>query len=444
MTAVVGILNKRGVAIAADSAVTRNRPRIREKKVTKNGNKMLRVSNAVPVSVMITGNADFLGNPWEVVVRCYRRERGNIPHPTVEACLHDLFDYIASNEQIWNSNHANHLLEAILDDVFYGAESSVGNVGERPKSRTYTLSKIYVRDFLKQLKKQRDAELACGVCPQFENFTIDSFRIFAQSTINNWMEDQTDRRRTHPPYPKAFMSEIKDALEQVVFAKLTTRAEDEVGCVSQSSSTTELIFTGYGAEQEYPSLIPVLVGGGFANRVNYHVRKQDIVCISDENPVAICPFAQVDISTAIIKGMQRKCAVSIYEQLLESLTYNGSAIFGEVGDDDLDCEFMAMLSEVKVRDLGDRMVKEINNRRNKTQQEWEKQLVNYDLKAMAALAESMIDLTGFQRILTFQQEGVGGPVDVAVITKNDGFSWLSRKSWYHHKDVNGHYGKLGI
>ncbi|WP_170935006.1 hypothetical protein [Prevotella sp. P3-122] len=40
-------------------------------------------------------------------------------------------------------------------------------------------------------------------------------------------------------------------------------------------------------------------------------------------------------------------------------------------------------------------------------------------------------------------EGVGGPVDVAVITKNDGFTWLSRKSWYHHKDVNGMYGYMG-
>jgi hypothetical protein len=63
---------------------------------------------------------------------------------------------------------------------------------------------------------------------------------------------------------------------------------------------------------------------------------------------------------------------------------------------------------------------------------------------MAALAESLIDLTGFHRILTFQQEGVGGPVDVAVISKNDGFVWLNRKSWYHHKDVGGRYGKLGV
>jgi hypothetical protein len=46
--------------------------------------------------------------------------------------------------------------------------------------------------------------------------------------------------------------------------------------------------------------------------------------------------------------------------------------------------------------------------------------------------------------MTFSPEGVGGPIDLAVITKNEGFTWLNRKSWYHHKDVGGQYGKFGV
>ena len=53
MTTVVGILNKKGVAIAADSAVTRT-PVRGESKYTKNGNKMIRLCEAVPISVMLT------------------------------------------------------------------------------------------------------------------------------------------------------------------------------------------------------------------------------------------------------------------------------------------------------------------------------------------------------------------------------------------------------
>ena len=54
MTALVGILNVRGAAIAADSAVTMTRDRNR--KIANSANKMLRLSSAQPVSVMICGS----------------------------------------------------------------------------------------------------------------------------------------------------------------------------------------------------------------------------------------------------------------------------------------------------------------------------------------------------------------------------------------------------
>jgi len=66
------------------------------------------------------------------------------------------------------------------------------------------------------------------------------------------------------------------------------------------------------------------------------------------------------------------------------------------------------------------------------------------LQDMARLAENFIAMTSFERHMTFSPEGVGGPIDLAVITKNEGFTWLNRKSWYHHKDVGGRYGKFGV
>lgn len=439
MTAVVGILNRRGVAIAADSAVTRNR--INEEKVTKNGNKMLRMSDAVPISVMITGNVCFLGNPWDVVIRCYRRERGHISHPTVEDCLHDLFDYISSNEQLWSSKAIEQLIADVLEDVFVGIENKVGiNVDKRLKSRSYTLSKTYIHTFLKLLKKQCRVELSKGVCPQFDGYTIESFREFVQPIFKEWIAKKTNSHKTRLPYPKDFLAEIKGSLEQVLFAKFTTRTEMVYNIDHIYSST--IVFTGYGSKQEYPSLIAVRVCGGFDNRVNYHFRKEDIVSISNENPIAICPFAQTDISTAIISGIHKSNSINIATLLGRSLIHWDSVLFGE--EDELEPEFIAMLSEVKIDDLQKKVSNAITLQQKKNQRVWENQLKDCNVKTMAALAESMIDLTGFHRILTFRQEGVGGHIDVAVITKNDGFTWLSRKSWYHHKDVNGQYGRLGI
>jgi hypothetical protein len=54
---------------------------------------------------------------------------------------------------------------------------------------------------------------------------------------------------------------------------------------------------------------------------------------------------------------------------------------------------------------------------------------------LAAMAESLVNLTSFKRRITAEAETVGGPIDVAVISKGDGFVWIKRKH-YFNKDLN--------
>ena len=48
---------------------------------------------------------------------------------------------------------------------------------------------------------------------------------------------------------------------------------------------------------------------------------------------------------------------------------------------------------------------------------------------VANMAESLVSLTYLQRHISSSEESVGGPVDVAVITKVNGFQWIKHKSW---------------
>ena len=57
---------------------------------------------------------------------------------------------------------------------------------------------------------------------------------------------------------------------------------------------------------------------------------------------------------------------------------------------------------------------------------------------LAEMAESLIYLTYLKRRITFAEESVGGPVDVAIISKTDGFIWLKRKH-YFKPELNHHY-----
>ena len=57
---------------------------------------------------------------------------------------------------------------------------------------------------------------------------------------------------------------------------------------------------------------------------------------------------------------------------------------------------------------------------------------------LAAMAESMVNLTVFKRKVSNSLETVGGPVDVAIISKGDGMVWVKRKH-YFKAELNNHF-----
>ena len=54
---------------------------------------------------------------------------------------------------------------------------------------------------------------------------------------------------------------------------------------------------------------------------------------------------------------------------------------------------------------------------------------------LAMMAESFVNLTSLKRKISDDQETVGGPIDVAIISKGDGFIWVKRKNYFRH-DLN--------
>ncbi len=54
------------------------------------------------------------------------------------------------------------------------------------------------------------------------------------------------------------------------------------------------------------------------------------------------------------------------------------------------------------------------------------------------MAESLVNLTAFKRKISNDSETVGGPIDVAIISKGDGFVWVKRKH-YFDKELNYQY-----
>jgi hypothetical protein len=53
---------------------------------------------------------------------------------------------------------------------------------------------------------------------------------------------------------------------------------------------------------------------------------------------------------------------------------------------------------------------------------------------LAEMADSLVNLTCLRKRFSTDEETVGGPVDVAVISKGDGMIWIRRKNYFDPND----------
>jgi hypothetical protein len=173
------------------------------------------------------------------------------------------------------------------------------------------------------------------------------------------------------------------------------------------------------------------------------------VDINFETNASIIPFAQSEMVGRFIEGVDPSYS-GVLRDYLKTLLENGypgmlkQMLTGRVGDD--------VLLEIgtKLADLGTKLItdfdSETNNYRRQT-------FVNPILETvaglpkdeLAAMAESLVNLTSFKRKITSQEaETVGGPIDVAVISKGDGFIWIKRKHYFdpalNHSFFRNYYG----
>ena len=54
---------------------------------------------------------------------------------------------------------------------------------------------------------------------------------------------------------------------------------------------------------------------------------------------------------------------------------------------------------------------------------------SFNVEDMANMAENLVSITGLQRHFSSSDETVGGPIDVAVITRAEGFVWVRHKDF---------------
>lgn len=63
-------------------------------------------------------------------------------------------------------------------------------------------------------------------------------------------------------------------------------------------------------------------------------------------------------------------------------------------------------------------------------------------KELAELAHAIVELTSKKRRFSADDETVGGPIDVAIVTRNEGFIWIRRKHYFDRASNPGYYSRV--
>jgi hypothetical protein len=424
MTAVVGILNKHGVAIAADSAVTIGGANGR--KIFNKANKVFTLSKQHPVGIMIYNSAEFMSTPWETIIKVYRKQLGDKSFPTLKEYENDFIEFLRIKKFFTTAEIQNAFLENFALYVINSLANEVGNehIGliENPSNESkdrfieYFASKIQVIIDTWGIKKE--------FCPEFANYTLEDFNKYSHQTFESI--NQYRFLQNGITISGDLLINIKHAVYLILINK-----EDV-------SSFTGLIFTGFGDDEIYPQLIPINISMVVDNRLRYYINEERSASISNNDSTgAVCPFAQTDVIDTILTGIDPSLD-NIYLNNFDNLfkKYN-QAILDSIGTTN-----PLLTQQIQNLDTS-AIVQELNNQNQLIKSQ------NYIIPLMnavstlakddlAEMAESLIYLTYLKRRITFAEESVGGPVDVAVISKGDGFVWIKRKH-YFRPELNQHF-----
>ena len=190
---------------------------------------------------------------------------------------------------------------------------------------------------------------------------------------------------------------------------------------------TGIVICGYGEREIFPTLCTFKVSGKLGDSLIYF--DNDISQIGTDHTASIYPFAQTEMVHQFVRGYDK----NFYDATFEKLDTILDALAPLIGDSDK--EKMKAISELLneyLRNISDTNyispIMDIVEGMGKSE--------------LGSMAEAMVNLTALRRHISDDKESVGGPVDVALITKGDGFIWIKKKTNYDphlNRELNQNY-----
>ncbi|TFH46844.1 MAG: hypothetical protein E4G94_01515 [ANME-2 cluster archaeon] len=419
MTAEIAILNKHGIALASDSAVTMSGDKIKT-----SANKLFALSKFHPVGIMIFGNAELMGIPWETIIKIYRIKLGKKKFEQLNGYAEDFLKFLDCGNPLFpDSVQEEFLLTTVYYHLYYIEEEIEKEVNsvilENDKITQKEAKKIISTIIKKHYEEWKNAEFISSIPKNHTNDIIEKY--------GEKIDEAIDEVFQNLPIYKRHFAHLKEIAANL-FSKFHILSDHFSG----------IVIAGFGEKDVFPSIKAYAIEGMVLNKLKYTEYSTDEV--NFKTNAYIISFAQDEMVVTFMEG------IDPYYRKLEEDYLN--EIFSEYVDfvtDNL-TKYDAK-DKIAFNKILDKISHEILTDYREKLERYRKE-VNADSiinvvsmlpkDELAAMAEALVNLTSFKRKVSMQTETVGGPIDVAVISKGDGFIWIKRKH-YFKPDLNPQY-----
>ncbi len=283
MTAEIVIMNKMGVAMAADSAVT-----VAGKKVYNSANKLFMLSKYHPVGIMVYGNAEFMGFPWEVVIKLYRDVLGRKEFESIEEHSDHFFEFLSTCDYITSkdeSSFASQMATPIYIEVVNRIRGAIGAIIQKNGEAND-----------KDTAKVVDDEIA---------------KIYAEIDQRDRFDGVTTQFESHlaKKYAKDFSELVKTVFDKLPISSAHQTKLKKVGAMAISRKVFEqesgVVLAGFGKKEIFPAMLSCEIKCRINGKLIRSKTQQASIStsVNNGNTAVIKPFAQGEMVHAFMEGI---------------------------------------------------------------------------------------------------------------------------------------------
>jgi hypothetical protein len=272
------------------------------------------------------------------------------------------------------------------------------------------------------LEKLADREFRAGRGAFLRHATLMAAPLTCVKGINGIFEGLFHSVDTNPP--NEFKNKVKSVLIKIL------------GLGSPFESSTGFVIAGYGESEIFPTVEHYDIYTPLMGTLKYRLVERVDICRSGPR-ARVMAFAQREMAERFLFGLDARTKEHIVRFCSQSISVIGDHARGliEFEDEEKADLFRSEVSRAEQEFIDTLQNDGLESIRLESQNAVEDMVEFMPKQDLAEFAEALVNLSSLQRRVNSGFETVGGPVDVAVISKSEGLVWVKRKH-YFPQDLN--------